>query len=62
MRRDPCPTCGTRTKYAARYDRFLCPTCRTWTDEPCDCSEADCPFPRPFEKPTEEDLEQAEEI
>lgn len=62
MRRDPCTTCGHETVYSAKYDRFACPSCKVWTEPPCGCSEAECPFTKSPEAPTDEILAAAEVV
>lgn len=57
-----CPTCAGLPRYVARFDRFVCVSCRTWTDEPCGCDETDCPFPKSPDRPSSEDLAEAEEV
>lgn len=61
-RLDNCPTCGQRPHYVARYDRFVCTSCRTWTDKPCQCSDAECPFPKSPDEPSPEDIANAEKV
>jgi len=62
-RRDPCPTCGAKSRYSARYDRFLCHACKVWLDRPCGCKPEDhCPFPKSPEQPDQATLDKAEDL
>ncbi len=46
MRASPCPQCGGRPTYNDAHDMFACVACDIWTEEPCNCAEAECPFPK----------------
>lgn len=37
-------TSACRIRYSAKYDRYLCATCKVWTEDACGCGPDDgCP-------------------
>jgi len=47
--------------YSSKYDRYLCVTCRVWTEGACSCGPEDgCPFLGAPEQPDDDVIAEAE--